>query len=241
MLETLKTFIRFPFKGPEWPSRFLIGSALVLGSFVVPIIPSIFVLGYVIRIMKKVIQGEDPSLPAWDNFNELIANGVKGFIVSLIYLLPGFIFIVGGYILYFLSLFVSSSPSEGGTFAPLVGLFLLMAGLLLGIVLLTLGSIPLPAAIANLAARGNIGAAFEVSEWWALIKANPWGYLGAWAISVGIGYIGYWISFLPYYTIVLCCFVPLLLAPVIFYVLVVAGAVFGQFYRESSFSIKEME
>lgn len=241
MLETLRAFISFPFRGPEWPSRFLIGSALVLGSFLIPIIPMILVLGYVIRIMRRVIQGEEPSLPAWDNFNELITNGVKGFIASLVYLLPGLIFIVGGYVLYFVSLFVSSGPSEGEAFAPLVGMFILMAGLFLGIILLTLGSILLPAAMVNLAAKGNIGAAFEVSEWWALIKANPWGYLGAWAISVGIGYIGSWFSSLPYYTIVLCCLVPLLWAPVIFYVMVVAGAVFGQFYRESSFSIKEME
>lgn len=239
MIESLKTFIRFPFRGPNWTSRFIVGSALVLGNFVVPVIPSFFVLGYVLEIMRRVIHGEEPSLPAWDNPGKIFVDGVKGFVAALVYLLPGMVFVIGSYALYIL---VSLRLQENGPIFLLTGLlFLFLAGLFLGLVLLTLGSIPLPAAIANLAAKGNIGAAFEISEWWAVIKANPWGYLGAWAVSAGIGYIGYWLSVLPYYTIILCCFVPLIWAPVFFYILAVAGAVFAQFYRESSLSTSVME
>jgi len=237
MIENLKIFISFPFRGPNWLSRFIVGAALVLGNFVIPIIPSLFVIGYVLEIMRRVIQGEEPSLPAWDNLGKILADGAKGFVAGLVYLLPGLVLIIGGYVLYFLTFFrfLGDEP------LAILAFLLSMAGLFLGIILLTLGSIPLPAAIANLAAKGNIGAAFEISEWWGIIKANPWGYLGAWVISVGIGYIGYWLSALPYYTIILCCFVPLLWAPVSFYILVIAGAVFAQFYRESSLSTRVME
>lgn len=237
MIESLKTFIRFPFRGPNWTSRFIVGSALVLGNFMIPIIPSFFVLGYVLEIMRRVIKGEEPSLPAWDNPGKILIDGVKGFVAALVYLLPGLVLIVSGYIFYFLTFLLL--PGNDPT--VILAWFLFLASLFLGIVLLTLGSIPLPAAIANLAAKGKIGAAFEISEWWAIIKANPWGYLGAWAVSAGMGYIGSWLSALPYYTIILCCFVPLIWAPVSFYILVIAGAVFAQFYRESSFSTSVME
>ncbi len=240
MIEVLKTFINFPFRGPDWKSRFITGSALVLGGFIIPVIPFIFVLGYVLEIMRRVIQGEEPSLPPWENFGKLAADGIKGFIASLVYLLPGLAFIIGGYIFYFIVLFVSPQGGEA-LLAYLIGMALFMAGLFLGLILLTLGSIPLPAALAHLAARGNVGAAFEVSGWWALIRSNPWGYFAAWVVTVGVAYIGYWLAILPFYTVILCCFSYLLWAPVLFYALVVSGALFAQFYRESSLSTREIE
>ncbi len=241
MPENVKVLLRFPFKEPEWQNRFILGSALVLANYVIPLIPFIFVLGYVITIMRKVIQGEEPSLPAWDNLGKIAADGLRGFVAALIYLLPGLVLLIGGYLIYFITIFLSPTQTEKLSLAPVLGMAFLFIGLLSGFILLTLGLIPLPAALANLAAKGHLGAAFEVTEWWSLIKANPWGYLGAWVLSVGLGYIGYWFSILPYYTLVLCCLVPLIWAPIGFYVLVVAGAAFGLFYRESSFSTTEME
>jgi hypothetical protein len=38
---------------------------------------------------------------------------------------------------------------------------------------------------------------------------------------------------LAYYTIILCCLIPFLLAPTSFYLLLVGAALFGQIYRES--------
>ncbi len=240
MVESVKAFLRFPFTGPDWQGRFLVGSALMLGSFIIPIIPFIFVLGYVLEIMRRVINGEEPSLLPWNDFGKYAANGVKGFVACLVYLLPGLVFVIGSYILYFASVFFSPE-SERAPLAIFLGMGLFMLGLFIGLILLILGSIPLPAALANLAAKGNIGAALDISDWWSLIRSNPWGYLGAWVLTVGIGSIGYWLTILPYYTVILCCLSYLLWAPVGFYTLVAGGAAFGQFYRESSFSTKEIE
>jgi hypothetical protein len=240
MLENVKALLKFPFKERGWQNHFLLGSALLLANYIIPIIPFIFVLGYVIAIMRRVIQGEEPSLPAWDNLGKIAADGLRGFVAALIYLLPGLVLVIGGYMAYFFTILIQTQ-TEKFSLAPVLGLAFYFIGLFVGLALLILGSIPLPAALANLAAKGHFGAAFEVTEWWNLIKANPWGYLGAWVITIGLGYVGSWLSLLPYVTVILCCLVPLIWAPIGFYVLVVAGAAFGLFYRESSFSTTEIE
>ncbi len=47
----LKPLLKVPFQGPDWRNRFLIGSALLLAGFFVPLLPSIFVGGYTVAIM----------------------------------------------------------------------------------------------------------------------------------------------------------------------------------------------
>ena len=209
MLENIKALLKFPFKEPGWQNNFIVGSALLLANYIIPIIPFIFVLGYVLTIMRKVIQGEEPSLPAWDNLGKIAADGLRGFVAALIYLLPSLVLLIGGYIVYFVSIF-TQTQTEQLSLAPLLGMAFFFIGIFGGLILLTLGLIPLPAALANLAAKGHLGAAFEVTEWWRTIKANPWGYFGAWVLTVGLGYIGYWFSYLPFYTLILCCLVPLI-------------------------------
>ncbi len=241
MLDNVKALLKFPFREPGWQNRFLLGSALLLANYVIPVIPFIFVLGYVLTIMRKVIQGEEPSLPAWDNLGQIAADGLRGFVAALIYLLPGLALLIGGYLIYFITFIFTPTQTEKLSLAPLLGMAFFFIGLLVGLILLTLALAPLPAALANLAAKGHLGAAFEVTELWRTIRANPWGYLGAWVLTVGLGYLGYWLVTLTSYTLVLCCLVPLIWAPINFYILAIAGAAFGLFYRESSFSTTEIE
>ncbi len=53
-------------------------------------------------------------------------------------------------------------------------------------------------------------------------------------IAAGLMGILYFASMLAYYSIVLCCFIPILMAPIGFYVSLVGAALFGHIYRESA-------
>ncbi len=68
-LDWLKTLLKFPFEGRNWQSNFLIGAALSLGNFVVPIVPMLFVSGYSLQIMRGGIEGQEPSMPEWKDWS----------------------------------------------------------------------------------------------------------------------------------------------------------------------------
>ncbi len=88
-------------------------------------------------------------------------------------------------------------------------------------------------ATAHAIKHDKLSAAFRVREWWALLRVNALGYFITWVIVTGLLGILYFVSMLLYSTILLCLFIPLIIAPGSFYVGLVGAALFGQTYRES--------
>ena len=242
-LTLLKTLFEFPFQGPKWQSRFVVGSVLILAGFLIPIVPGIFVYGYVLRVMRQALEGEDLTLPAWEDWGGLAMDGLRGMVVSLVYFLPGMAFSFGGMALYFASSFSfpllmnsANGESEAALALPLlflVSMVVMFLSMAIGLVLSLLGALPLPVATAHFVLRDKVRAAFCVREWWPLLRANKLGYFIAWVIVTGLGGILYLALIMIYYTFVLCCFIPFLAAPFGFYVSLVGAALFGQTYRES--------
>jgi hypothetical protein len=241
----LKPLLKFPFQGPDWRNRFLLGTALTLAGFFIPLLPLVFVYGYTAAIMRQTIQGQELELPAWGDWGKLGLDGLRLAVVSLAYTLPGILVLSAGWFLYMIASFafpllMSGAGNRGGegmaALAALamfgsVAIFLL--SLFLGFILILLALIPLPAAMAHFVAQDKVAAAFRVREWWPLLKANRSGYFAAWVVVFGLITILNFAVVLAYYSIVLCCLIPFLAAPVSFYVSVVALAMFGQTYRES--------
>jgi hypothetical protein len=249
----LKALFRFPFQGTNWRNHFLIGSALNLAAAFVPILPSIFVYGYVLRIMRRAIEGGDLELPAWDDWGKLGADGLRLMLVSLVYLLPGLLVILAGWTIYMVASFssplVMATAGEQGEGAAVLmamlsffGSFvILMLCMLLGSLLLLLGSIPLPAALAHFVARDQVAAAFRVREWWPMLRANRLGYFAAWVVMFGLVTVLYLAVMFAYYSVVLCCFIPVLAAPLTFYAALIGGVLFAQIYRESKSMLAAVE
>jgi hypothetical protein len=240
---SLKALFRFPFRGTDWQNRLLAGTLLVLAGFVVPIVPGIFVLGYVLRVMRQAIEGRELAMPAWDEWGRMGLDGLRAAAISLVYLLPGLLVFFGGMGIYFGSVFIlplaMAVAGEGSGVEALFPLLLLgsmaimFLSTALGWLLLLLGSVLLPAAIAHFVRHDEIAAAFRLRQWWPVLRGNAWGYLVAWVIVaglVGILYVGVMIA---YFSIFLCCLIPLLLAPAALYLQLVGAGVFGETYRES--------
>ncbi|MFQ5399633.1 MAG: DUF4013 domain-containing protein [Anaerolineae bacterium] len=243
-MNTLKRFFTFPFEGPDWPSRFLIGAGLLLAGFVIPILPAIIVLGYVLQVMRQAIEGESLTLPPWEDWSRLAVDGLRLFLINLVFFLPGMIISFGGITAYFMAsialpLSLESAGPGSGMETALPFLFLaafaaMFFSLFLGSLLLMLGVIPLPAAVAHFAAQDRAAAAFHVSEWWPILRANKLGYFIDWVIIGGLFAIFYYGFLMAYYTLILCCFLPILTAPFAFYVSLVSAALFGHSYREGA-------
>jgi hypothetical protein len=249
----LKTLFKFPLQGPNWRNNFIIGAALTLANSIVPLVPMIFVYGYALQIMRRTIEGQDLELPSWDDWGKLAVDGLRMMLVGLVYLLPGILVLLGGFTLYFASIFswpLLATTAERGSNGPtalllsisfLGSIAIMMLSTLLGSLLTLLGLIPLPVVTAHFAVRDKVAAAFRVREWWPLLRANKLGYFAAWVVVLGLMSILYFAFAMAYYTLVLCCLIPLLAAPVSFYVTLIGAVLFGQTYRESMAMLETAE
>jgi hypothetical protein len=242
-LSGLKRFFTFPFEGDGWQKRFVIGAALMLVGTFIPIIPVIFVCGYIVQVMRQVIEGKALALPEWADWGKLGVDGLRYGLVSLVFMLPGFLVYFGGMGLYMVSMMMlpMSTPmiehgQHGFAIFPLffVGSMVIMfVSIFLGTILALLGAIPLPMALSHFVAKDQVGAAFRFREWWPLLWRNKMGYFIAWVLSGGLLGAWYLAFMLLYSTMILCVLIPVLSAPLLFYLMLVWATVFGETYRES--------
>lgn len=237
VLSDLKSLFRFPFQGPDWVNRFIVGCALYFAGWVVPIVPALFIYGYAVEVMRRVIRGEEPGLPPWRDWGRLFVDGLRAGVVGFVYLLPGTAIWLGGFGLYMIGSFAMiplaerQPPSEFFLgFFVLMGIYVL--SLFVGSLLILLGAVPLPAATAHFVAEDRLGAAFQVRRWWAVLKERRWEYAMAWLLLFGLMGAVYLALGLLYYSVCLCWLMPLLSAPVAFYTTLVAAALFGLVWRE---------
>lgn len=235
----LRSYFSFPFRDRQSLSRFLAGSALSLGSLLVPIVPVLLVNGYGLRIARRTIVGEPPEMIPWEDWSGLLWLGFRAFLVSVVYTLPALLVFALGMGCYFvasilttLSAGPSGTPSDASLTFFLAALAAMVLSILVGTALLVLGVLPLPAALCHLAATDRLSSAFAIDEWWRILSANRLGYLISFVIAAGVFGITYWLSMSLFNTIVLACVALLLAAPAGFYTMLLAAALFGDAYRD---------
>lgn len=71
-------------KDPDWVKKVLIGGLMVL----IPIIGWLLLIGYGVAIVRRVYEGNDTLLPAWDDWGNRLTQGLIFFVGSLIWSLP---------------------------------------------------------------------------------------------------------------------------------------------------------
>ena len=113
-----------------------------------------------------------------------------------------------------------------------INMLIMFVSIFFGMLLTFAGAIPLPVAMAHFVAENQFGAAFRIREWWRVLWRNKLGYFITWIIVGGLMAALYMVMMLLYSTMILCLFIPLLCAPLIFYLMLVWVALFGQMYRE---------
>ncbi len=246
-LEGVKKVIFFPFQGKNWGIKTLIGVVLFFAEFLVVPIP--FVMGYSAQIMKGIInRDEDPELPEWNDWGMLIIDGVKLYGALLIYLLPSLILIFSGYLLAFalnmgfsmasIPLIANSSDPSGlyllPFFGSMAGTFIGFAIAILGLLLIIISQVFVPAALGNMIAKGEFSAAFRVKEWWPILKANFSGYLLTFLITMGLFSVMYLLIMVLYMTVVLCALLPIVLAIAGFLSGTITYALYAIVYRDGT-------
>ena len=243
-MASLKRYLTFQFQGDHWARRFLVGSVLMFVSYVIPVLPLIFVNGYSLRVMAAALRGEPLHLPPWTDWGKLGLDGLRLFVIGVVYTLPGIAVILAGLALHAgLTILVPPVAANVTLTSDLPGFVLVglsFAGgmvvtiitALIGLVLILAGTGVLSAATAHFVATDRLTAAFHIRQWWPLVRSNKMGYLTAWIIALAMA-IGVTLALnLGYYAVFVCCLIPIVGSPLSFYTMLISAAIFGDTYRE---------
>lgn len=247
-LANLKNLLVYPFKDQKAGTKILIGSLLVFGSLIIPILPLLFVLGYLISISKRIINGDGQlSMPEWDNWGEYLSDGFKWFAVVMIFSIPLIIVFTTGYSFYMLS-FIGLAFIEDNSGAvvlsiilPFLGMGVLFLSIFIGIFLAILEAFFLPASLMHVVHTGKFSAAFKISQWWPIFKKNILGFIVAIIFLFGFYYFLMMVFSALYMSIILCFILPLAMAPLSFLMGLWTIPLFAQAYREAMPEQEEVE
>jgi len=194
----------FVFEDEQWIVKILIGAAILLVGILfswlllVPLILALALLsGYGVEITRRVMRGEVSKLPEWDNWSELMVDGLKVLVIGIVYAIP--IIVVG----LCLGIPAGILSNDNNAFGGVLNALMSCLNLIWAVVL----SLLLPAAIAKYVAANDLGAAFRFGEVIALVRDNFSTYLITFLLSWVANLIGQlgsivcgigWLATVPY-------------------------------------------
>ena len=201
--DVISDSLRYPTS--DWTKVVILGVLFLISIFIIPIF---LALGYMFRVIKASLVGVE-ELPAFEEWGEMLVEGIKLFLVYIIYSLPAIIIGIISFISLWSSLMSLTHITQvnGTTVTPDMFFTLFGGTALIGLIiagLYTLVIYPIMAvAIGNMAYyNGELGAALRFSEILSIISQIGWVDLIIWYIvvimvGIAIGIIGSIIAIIP--------------------------------------------
>lgn len=159
--------LTFVLSDDRWLKKFLVGTIIIFFSFL--IIPMFFFYGYMIEIVRNVMDDLDYPLPEWDNWGKLFKEGFALFLVGFVYTLPiwlltccSLLFIIPG----------ASMEGEISDAILGIGIVALMGLLCLMFIFIAAYALISPAIMIQYARKGEISACFRLNEIVAITRDN---------------------------------------------------------------------
>jgi hypothetical protein len=178
----------FPFSDQDWPKKILIPALIAL----IPIIGTIYISGWMIEIVRRVLRGDLTPLPEEIDFGGYFMDGLKIFVIGLIYSIPLIIF----YAPWIATIIAGSGGAEDSTVGVLSLISTCCCGL--GFLYLLFVGFLMPAVYGVYANDSTVGAGFRFNEIFSLIKAAPGAYVMVVLGWIVVGLIVSIASVVPY-------------------------------------------
>ena len=172
----------YMFEDEKWTNKLLLG--LVIS--IVPILDFAW-LGYLLHVMRNVINDEERPLPDWDKFGEYFMNGLLFIVGWLIYSIPIFIILLLGGSSWLLLI-----PTQGSDIQNVLVSGLSAVGILLLCLLTIYGlflTVIYPAITIHYGRTFKFSSMFQVSQIVKIITINPGHYFLAWLVVLVIGFV----------------------------------------------------
>ncbi|QOS11958.1 DUF4013 family protein [Haloferax gibbonsii] len=162
--------------GEDWVKTVLIGGVLGLLSFL--IVPTFLVIGYLLRVVRATMKGDEVP-PEFDDWGDMAVDGVKGFAIAFVYaLVPAIIAGVFGFA------GIVGAAAGGSDAAGALGGIVALVGLLLAFVLGLFAAYLIPAALSNYAETDRMGAAFDFGTLRPILTSGK--YATAWLTAFAV-------------------------------------------------------
>ena len=235
--DTLQDVLGFPFEDENWVNKFVIGSVVVIASFLLLGIPYLALVGYGWQLRRKIInEGSEPKMPEWEDWGALLSDGLKGFAVGFVYYLPLILIFCAGYAALF-GLIIIPAEANGGdlegpmAILPVIGVFGFIIAILIVMGLgLALGLF-VPVATSRVIATDQISAAFQFGQVWSIFKVNWGGFVMAFVIVLALSIALNFALQILQLTIIGCCLFPFIIPAYSVYAILIQNALVGQAYR----------
>lgn len=181
--------IRYLRTSDDWVKTVLVGGILTLLGVLV--VPTIFVAGYLVRVLRGTMHGDDTP-PRFDDWAALVGDGVRAFAIALVYA------VVPAALVALTAAGAAVVAGPGPRSGLVVGLVTLV-GSLLALVVSLAAAYVLPAALANYAEHGTLRAGFAAGDLRPVLTSGT--YATAWVtgfvIVLGAGVVTTILSVIP--------------------------------------------
>ncbi len=221
--------VRFVFDDERWINKTLIGVVVLLVSFL--IFPIFFLYGYMIKVMRNVMDGVEDPLPEWEDWGQLFKDGFMVIVAGLIYTLPIWLLMCCS-----LLFFIPAAGTEGEISDILAGIGVLSMMVMSCLVLLFVIAYALigPAIAIQYAREGNLSATLRFSEVIGMTRDNIGDILITLLVLLGLSFVLSLVGIVP-----LIGWVISLAGSV--YVIFVTGHLYGQIGAKIGGTAKEKE
>jgi hypothetical protein len=243
----LKALFTYPFRKRGWEKKMVILAAFNLGGLIIPLFPTLFALGYTAELIRRAVREDDPDLPEWDHWNDLLVDGLRLLGISLVFLVPlAFIYScgIGTYFATMIGVISQDTHSSSPSWLPiplLGGFSVMMCSMICSVLFSLVAGFFVPAAATHTVVKRSFGAFLRFNEWWRILRANLGGYIIFFILMGGLIYIWSMIYSLVAWTFVLLPFaflLPFLITP---YLSAICAILFGRIYREAEETLALVE
>jgi hypothetical protein len=237
----------FPFEDKSWFSKLLLGAVIAI----VPIL-NFALLGYVIEIARRAMNGSNEPLPAWDDLGKKWMDGFYNFVAGFIYGLPVTLVLCLISVVALVPVIAAGNGnSPDGIFTALTAgsSILILCILCLVVFYVLLLSVLLPGILVHYAETGTFSAFFKLGEVFNKVSQNMGTFFTAWIVSLGAGLlVGLVTGLITSVLSIIPCvgWIGALLVTMITstYIAVVYGRLFGEYgiiaYRKSPVLVEEI-
>ncbi len=173
----------YQFEDKQWISKLGIGAVISI----VPIL-NFALSGYIVGIIRNVMNGSTELLPNWDDLGKKLSDGLILFGVGLVYALPLIIiFLPIGIIAVASLLSGNNNLQDIGHMIAGVGSVLLYCLLCLILIYALALSVIYPAILVIFAREGTFSSCFKFREVFDLVSRNASPFFIAWILTFGAG------------------------------------------------------